>query len=135
MMAGALGAVLLWIIQMVMHSAGQGQPPLGTAVAGKMLGMEGSAATVVGALLFVLSGAIWGAIYAALVPRINWKTGLLFSLVPWLFVMFVMLPLLGKPVFAGGDAKGILMPLMLNAIWGVVTGALTPSLATRRAAV
>ena len=46
--------------------------------------------------------------------------------------MLVILPILGKPIFAGGDVKGILTPLILNLIWRAFTGALTPSIRSRR---
>lgn len=128
--AGLLGAVVLWIIQMVMASGG-GNPPTGTAVAMKLLQMQGIAAWVVGAVLFFLAGAVWGAIYGAVAPRINALTGAIFGLVPWLFVMLALLPILGKPLFAGGAPMGIVMPLILNVLWGLITGALTPMLLAR----
>lgn len=124
--AGALGALLLWIIQLVMMQMPGGQSPLGNAFAGKLFGLQGTTATIVGLLLFVGAGAVWGAIYAAVVPRINWMSGLIFGVVPWLVVMFAVLPILGKPIFAGGDLKTILVPLVLNCIWGAFTGALAP---------
>ena len=122
--AGALGALLLWVIQLVMMQMPGGQPPLGNAFAAKLFGLNGTTATIVGLLLFLGAGAIWGAIYAAVVPNINWISGLIFGVVPWLVVMFAILPILGKPVFAGGMIKPILVSLVLNCIWGAFTGAL-----------
>jgi hypothetical protein len=127
--AGALGAVLLFMIQMAMQAMGIGGPPTGVAVATTMLHLSGPAALLVGVLLFALAGAAWGALYAAIVPRITPLTGLIFGLAPSLFALLVMLPLLGKPAFAGGDPKGILTPLVLNSIWGLFVGAVTPMLA------
>ena len=130
-----VGALVLWIIQLAMMQMPGGQPPLGNAFAAKLFGLNGTTATIVGLLLFLGAGAIWGAIYAAVVPKINWISGLIFGLVPWLVVMFAVLPMLGKPVFAGGDLKGILAPLVLNCIWGAIVGALAPKFEAPRPTV
>lgn len=131
MIAGTLGAFLLWVIQLVMQQSTQ-SPPLGSAIASKLFGLQGQTAMIIGLILFLLAGAVWGAIYAAVAPRISWLTGLIFGVAPWLVVMLVILPMMGKPVFAGGDMKTILLPLILNCIWGAFTGAFTPNFAASR---
>lgn len=123
--AGALGALLLWLVQFIPLQTPEGNPPLGTVMASQMLVLQGVTATLAGLLLFLGAGAVWGAIYAAVVPKISWLTGLIFGLAPWLGVMLAILPILGKPIFAGGMSKPILIPLVLNCLWGAVTGALT----------
>ena len=130
--AGLLGAVLLFIIQLVMQSSGIGGPPTGVAMANKLLNVQGESALVLGAVLFALAGAVWGILYATLVAKISPLTGLLFSIAPTLVALSIILPILGKPFFAGGDAKGILTPLVLNGIWGLFVGTVTPLLHTRR---
>lgn len=130
--AGVLGALLLWIIQFVLLQMPGGAPPVGTAMASKILGLQGTIATVVGLALFLGAGAVWGAIYAAVVPKINWISGLMFGVVPWLVAMFAILPILDKPVFAGGTLKPILIALVLNCLWGAIVGALAPKFETPR---
>ena len=95
--------------------------------------MQGSTAVIVGLILFLLAGAAWGALYAAVVPHVSWKSGLIFGLAPWLVVMLVILPIMGKPIFGGGDIQTILAPLILNCIWGAFT-AHSPSILARHKA-
>ena len=102
------------------------------ADANKLFNVYGEVALVSGAVLFALAGAFWGIIYAVLVAKISALTGLLFSIAPTLVALSIILPLLGKSLFAGGDAKGILTPLVLNGIWGLLVGTVTPILHTRR---
>ncbi len=128
--AGTLGAVLLWIIQLVMQTQ-NGNPPLGTVLTTKMLPVQSATATIIGALAFFAAGAAWGAIYAIVVPRISIASGALFGLAPWLCVMLIILPMLGKPLFAGGNPTAIAIPLVLNVIWGALVAALIPKLSTR----
>ena len=118
---------MLWLIQLVLQTS-TGAPPLGSAVAGKFLGLSGGAALIIGLVLFLLAGAAWGALYGAVAPRISVISGAIFGLLPWLFVMVAIYPIMGKPLFAGGDAMGIAAPLVLNVIWGAIVGALTPKL-------
>ena len=126
--AGALGALLLFALQLALQSSGTSGPPVGVAVASKMPSLTGPTALAVGVVLFCLAGAAWGALYGLLMLRITPLSGVLFGLAPTLFALIVMLPLLGKPMFAGGDPKGIVIPLVLNSIWGALVGALTPRL-------
>lgn len=113
--AGTLGALLLWLIQLVLQ-AQSGNPPLGTVLTMKMLPVQGLTANIIGALAFFAAGAAWGA---------------LFGVAPWLCVMLVILPILGKPLFAGGNPTAIAIPLVLNVIWGAIVGAVTPKLSMK----
>lgn len=120
--AGALGALVLFGIQIGLRYAGYGDPFVGVVVAIKILrmlsppGPTALAALATGDVLFCLDGAAWGALYGLLMPKITPLSGLLFSLAPTLFLLVVMLPLLGHPAFAGGYPEGILIPLVLNSI-------------------
>ena len=129
-LAGTLGAVLLWMIQLVIQ-AQSGNPPLGTVLTMKMLPVQGAMAAIIGALAFLAAGAAWGAIYALAVSQISVASGALFGVAPWLCVMLVILPMLGKPLFAGGNPTAIAIPLVLNVIWGALVGALTPKLSMK----
>ncbi len=128
--AGTLGALLLWLIQLVLQ-AQSGNPPLGTVLTMKMLPVQGLTANIIGALAFFAAGAPWGALYALVVPKISVASGALFGVAPWLCVMLVILPILGKPLFAGGNPTAIAIPLVLNVIWGAIVGAVTPKLSMK----
>jgi hypothetical protein len=130
--AGFVGALLLFAIQLAMQTTGRGGAPLGMMFATGVLHLSSMTAMLIGTFLFCLAGAAWGALYAALVPRLTVATGLLFGLAPWLVSMLIMLPLVGKPVFAGGDAKAILVSLVLNVLWGGFVAALIPPLSKPR---
>lgn len=59
----------------------------------------------------------------------------MFGVAPWLVVMLAILPILGKPIFAGGMLKPILIALVLNCLWGAIVGALAPKLEPSRSPV
>jgi len=126
--AGFVGALLLFAIQLGLQTLARGDAPLGTMFATKVLGLRGLAALLAGTFSFCLAGAFWGALYAALVEKIAAVSGLLFGFAPWLVTMLVMLPIVGRPVFAGGEVKKILLWLALSLLWGAFVGASTPSL-------
>ena len=128
LMAGFLGAVLLFIIQQVLHGANVSGPPTAMAFVDLWLGLEGAPAIAIGLLLFSMAGAAWAVLYVFLVEKISPTTGAAFGLVPWLAVMMVLLPFMDRPAFAGGDAMGILLPLVMNVIWGAFIGAVIPAL-------
>jgi hypothetical protein len=82
----------------------------------------------------VVSLAFWGGLWAiALLPLLaRWQgswTGWLAWVIagavgPSLVALFVVLPLKGKPIAAGGDVKVIVGALLLNGAWGLGTAAL-----------
>lgn len=122
-LAGTLAAAGLAALQSGAYAAHLDDEPMATVFAHQTLGVDKKQAPLVGAAAFLLAGALWGALYGAMVPRPNIKNGLGFSVLPWLFVMLVNYPVLGKPVFGGGKPKPILVPLLLNALWGAFVGA------------
>jgi hypothetical protein len=77
----------------------------------------------------VVSTAFWGGVWAVvLVPLLarwggSWRWWAAWALVgavaPTLVALFVVLPLRGKRVAAGGDPKIIVGALLLNAAWGL----------------
>ena len=74
------------------------------------------------AILFVLSGGIWGLIFR-FVPRPNPLKGMAFGLLPTLWLWVVVIPFAGGPMFGGFALKSILMPLLFNCIiWGSFVG-------------
>lgn len=125
---GALGSVFITAIMLVMLAIG-GVTPMFIATFNATFGPSSSVlAGLGGGALFVLSGALWGVPFAALVraPTI-WK-GIAFGLVPalwlWLFVAPVML---GKPVFFGFAPPKLIMPFVFNClVWGTTVGWYTP---------
>ena len=87
-------------------------------------------------------GGVWGVALAALLAgrrgRGYWITALLAgALGPSLVAWFVVAPLKGLPVAAGGQPARLLTGLVVNGAWGVGTAAMLALLARRpaRAAV
>jgi hypothetical protein len=72
-------------------------------------------------------GGVWGVILAFVLPRLprrlpRWAWSALFGAVaPVLVAWFVVAPLKGLPVAQGGDPKGMLRSLFVNAAWGLGT--------------
>lgn len=131
LVAGFLGALLLFVIQKAMQGV-TGMPPMGEMLANQWLGVYDAQAMALGLLLFGLAGATWGAFYIFSVRNISIATGAMYGLVPWLAVMLIFDPLTRGNVFADGNPMGILAPLVLNVIWGAFVGALVPVLPFRR---
>jgi hypothetical protein len=82
------------------------------------------AGAVVVGILFVLIGALWALLFAALVPNPTVAKGIAVGLLPtlwnWTFVPAV---LTGGPLFGGFPAMGLILPLVMNClIWGSIVG-------------
>jgi hypothetical protein len=126
--------VVLFLLQLLMWSNHFNGPPPGVVLVGQRFDLYGAPAIAAGGLLFWLAGLLWGALYGAILPRHTSLSGLLFSLAPTIFALTLLPPLLDKPIFAGGDLKGISIQLLLNALWGVLVGFLTPTIQAARVA-
>jgi hypothetical protein len=113
--AGALGLLVLF-----------GPPPKAMFVAAyqQTLGGGWVAATIIGGVLFLLFGALWAVPFPALFSRPTIGKGILWGIVPTLWALtFVPAVLLGKPMFAGGNPVGIIIPIVMNGlIWGSIVG-------------
>ncbi len=120
--AGAIGALILTVIMYIMKGAGMGDP----AFVGMYKGAVGDnppGGQVVAAILFIISGGIWGLIYALFVKHPTVLNGFLFGILPTLWLLVVVNATIGKPLFNGFTAKGLLMPIIFNmVIWGTFVG-------------
>lgn len=77
---------------------------------------------VLAAFLFALSGGVWGIIFRV-IPKPNPLKGMLFGLLPSLWLWVVVVPFTGGEIFNGFAIKGILFPLIFNCvIWGSFLG-------------
>jgi hypothetical protein len=84
-------------------------------------------------LLHFLAGITWAVVYARLVePRLSgpgWRRGLLFSPVPGILSLVVLLPVLGGGLFGLGLGAGplpIIGNLVVHLVYGATLGALYP---------
>jgi len=122
--AGALGSLAITVIMLIMQFA-MGATPMFVGTYQSVLGPSSLVvAELVGGVLFVLSGAAWGALFTALVDRPTLVKGMLFGLVPALWLWLVVAPvMLGQPVFFGFQVPQLVMPFIFNVIvWGSITG-------------
>ena len=74
-------------------------------------------------------GGLWGAAYALLEPRLTarlgwWAGGLAFVALPLLAFWFVALPLKGLPVGGGFAPAGVLVGIVLHAVFGLGAAAI-----------
>jgi len=77
---------------------------------------------IIAALLFAISGGIWGVIFR-FVPNPGPLKGMAFGIIPSLWLWVVVSPVVSGVFFNGFTLKGILMPLIFNClIWGSFTG-------------
>jgi hypothetical protein len=120
--AGAIGAVILVVIMYIMKAAGMGEPGFVQMYQGTF-GTNPPTDQIAGAILFIISGGIWGLIYALLIKHSTVLKGLLFGFLPTLWLWVAVNAFLGKPLFNGFDVKGLVMPLIFNMlVWGSYVG-------------
>ncbi len=117
---GCIGAIVLVIIMYIMQAMGMMEEP---AFVSMYKGAFGDTNPLIAAILFILSGGVWGAIYGLLVKHPTIGNAMLFGFLPTLWLLVPVNAYLGKPLFNGFDAKGIIMPIIFNVvIWGIVLG-------------
>lgn len=72
--------------------------------------------------LFALSGGLWGILFIFVKDPTAWK-GLLYGIVPTLWLWIAVMPFSGGEIFGGFQQQAIVMPLVLNClIWGSYLG-------------
>lgn len=77
---------------------------------------------ILAALLFAISGGIWGIIFR-IVPNPTPLKGMAFGLLPSLWLWVVVSPVVSGVFFNGFSLKGIALPLIFNClIWGSYVG-------------
>ena len=120
--AGAIGAVILVIIMYIMKAAGMGDPAFVSMYQAKF-GANPPADQIIAAILFIISGGVWGLVYALLVKNPTVLNGFLFGILPTLWLWVVVNAALGKPLFNGFAVKGLVLPIIFNmVIWGSYVG-------------
>ena len=119
---GALGAILLVVVMYIMQAAGMGAPAF-VKMYHAMFGSNPPIDQIIAAIIFIISGGIWGILFTLLVKHPTILKGMLFGLLPSLWLWVVVNPIIGQPLFNDFTLKGILMPLLFNVvIWGTFMG-------------
>jgi uncharacterized membrane protein YagU involved in acid resistance len=123
-LAGFVATVALSVLMMMKHAMGL-MPELDPI--GMISHMLGMSTPLVGWVMHFMIGIVWGMAFALtsrMFPGAFWLKGMLFSVAPWLIMMFVMMPMAGAGVF--GLDLGMAAPvmtLMLHLVFGAVLGA------------
>lgn len=121
--AGCLGAIILVIAMYILKVAGLGEPGFIGMYRGMTNGNSPSDPIIAGLIFVLAGGGIWGIIFALLVKNPTLFKGLLFGLLPTLWLWVVVNLMLGKPLFNGFSPMGLVMPLIFNmVIWGSFVG-------------
>ncbi len=120
--AGATGAIILVVIMYLLKAMGMGEPGF-ILMYRDAFGANPPMDQAAGAIIFIISGGIWGVFYAMLIKHATIINGMLFGLLPTLWLWTVVNTYLGKPLFNGFELKGLLMPILFNVvIWGYYVG-------------
>jgi hypothetical protein len=122
---GFIGALILAFIMLVMQGTGMGAPMFVGAYEATLGSAGGPVATwIVGAVLFAISGGLWGALYGVFVRESSITKGMIFGFLPALWLWLVVAPfILDKPIFFGFQPPKLLLPLVFNVvIWGGFLG-------------
>lgn len=118
---GCIGAVVLALISYLMQAAGESVPSF-VSTYRATIGAH-PADQLVALILFIISGGIWGLIFGWMVKRPTILKGILFGLLPNLWLWIAIAGALGKPLFNGFTLMGILAPIVFNMlIWGSILG-------------
>ena len=121
--AGCIGAIILVIIMFIMKAAGLGEPGFIGMYRGMTHSTNASDPLIAGLLFVILGEGIWGIIFALLVKNPTLVKGVLFGILPTLWLWVVVNAMVGEPLFNGFEMMGIVMPLIFNmVIWGSVVG-------------
>lgn len=121
--AGFLGALLLIVVMVLMQALDLAGDPGFIGNYRAVFHTNSPLDPWISGLLFALSGGVWGAIYAAVVKRPNVMNGMVFGLLPTLWLWLVVLPVTGKPAFGGFAPPALLMPILFNIVlWGSFIG-------------
>jgi hypothetical protein len=119
---GCIGAIVLVIIMYIIKAAGMGTPGF-VGMYRATFGSNPPGDEFIAAILFIISGGIWGLIFTLLVKNPTVLKGILFGFLPTLWLWVVVYAFMGKPLFNGFDLKGIIFPLIFNMlIWGSILG-------------
>ena len=119
---GALGAFVLIVIMYVMLLIGMGDPAF-VKMYRAMFGENPPVDHIIAGILFLIAGGLWGLLFAAVVKHPTILKGMLFGLLPTLFLWVVINPIIGQPLFNDFTVKGLLMPLFFNVVvWGTFIG-------------
>lgn len=120
--AGSLGAIILAAIMYIMKAAGMGDPGFVGLYRATILSNT-PVDEFIAAILFIISGGIWGVIFSWMVKRPTILKGILFGILPNLWLWVVINAVVDKPLFNGFSLKGILIPVVFNMIiWGSFIG-------------
>ena len=120
-MGGCIGAVVLAIISYVMQAAGKSEPPFVSTYHATIGTHSGD--QIVALILFIISGGIWGLIFGWMVKRPTILKGILFGILPNIWLWTAVNGFLGKPLFNGFSLMGIVGPIIFNMlIWGSILG-------------
>jgi hypothetical protein len=82
-----------------------------------------SGALISGIVVHIIEGTIVGIVYVYFIKSIGIRTGVLFMLCFWLFMMVIGMPISGRALF--GLSDGLIMPaatLTLNLVFGAAMG-------------
>ncbi len=121
--AGCIGAIILVVAMYILKAAGLGEPGFIGMYRGMTNTNSPSDPLIAGLIFVVAGGGIWGIIFALLVKNPTLIKGLLFGILPTLWLWVVVNAMLGKPLFNGFNMMGLLMPLIFNMlIWGSFVG-------------
>ena len=120
---GCLGAIVLAIIMYIMQGAGMGDPGF-VGMYHFTFGSHSPAGDqIIAVILFIISGGIWGLIFTWMVKNPTIIKGMLFGFLPNLWIWIVLNSYMGKPLFNGFSAQGIIGPIVFNVIiWGGILG-------------
>lgn len=118
---GCIGAIVLAAITYLMQAAGRGVPPF-VSTYRATIGTH-PADQLVAVILFIISGGIWGLLFGWMVKRPTVLKGILFGILPNLWLWIAVNGALGKPLFNGFTLMGIVGPIVFNMlIWGSILG-------------
>lgn len=121
--AGLIGSAVAATAWYAIHWAGVASTPPSLVTVSVVMGLTGIAAVALGLIASILAGGFWGGVYGLAVTKPSIPMGMLFGLLPALFQWVVLAPLSRQPLFFGGTAVGIALPVLFCVlVWGGITG-------------
>ena len=122
-LAGVAAAAILAAVLYVLAFTGVLVTPNFVVISQTWFGTRGGLDHVLGLFGSLIAGGLWGALFGLLVARPSFAKGMLFGLLPALFLWVVIAPLTGNALFFGFNPREIVLPVLYNVvIWGGLLG-------------
>jgi len=130
--AGLAGTAVMTMLMLVAPKMGLPPMPIGQML-GNFLHIGAALGWAMHFMIGVGLAVGYALVFADWLPGRAAARGMVFSLIPFLMAQVAVTPMMGGPIFSGGDVKMIMGSLMGHLVYGAFVGVVYGWLPARRA--